>query len=352
MNSLLSKVLFLAGIFLILWLILRFLLPLLLPFLLGAGLALLAEPAVSFLHRRFRLPRGLAAGAGVTAGLCFLFLVLLLTGALLLRELHALAGILPDVGTVAKNGIHALSGWLQDMTRYAPTDLRAPLTRRIGDFFNGGTDFLDRGIRFVLDLAGGLLSHVPDSALGLGTAVISAFMISAKLPTLREKLAGLASKDRLAPLLDAWQRIRGVIGGWLLAQMKLAGITAGILAVGFLLLRIRYGVLWALAVALVDTFPILGTGTVLIPWGIISLLQGDPGRGVGLLGVYATVTLTRSVLEPKLIGHHLGLDPLSTLFALYAGYKVWGLAGMLLAPMLAVAAVQFLRNPTPGGQPE
>ena len=352
MNSLLSKVLFLAGIFLILWLILRFLLPLLLPFLLGAGLALLAEPAVSFLHRRFRLPRGLAAGAGVTAGLCFLFLVLLLTGALLLRELHALAGILPDVGTVAKNGIHALSDWLQDMTRYAPTDLRAPLTRRIGDFFNDGTDFLDRGIRFVLDLAGGLLSHVPDSALGLGTAVISAFMISAKLPTLREKLAGLASKDRLAPLLDAWQRIRGVIGGWLLAQMKLAGITAGILAVGFLLLRIRYGVLWALAVALVDAFPILGTGTVLIPWGIISLLQGDPGRGVGLLGVYATVTLTRSVLEPKLIGHHLGLDPLSTLFALYAGYKVWGLAGMLLAPMLAVAAVQFLRNPTPGGQPE
>ena len=352
MNSLLSKVLFLAGIFLILWLILRFLLPLLLPFLLGAGLALLAEPAVSFLHRRFRLPRGLAAGAGVTAGLCFLFLVLLLTGALLLRELHALAGILPDVGTVAKNGIHALSDWLQDMTRYAPTDLRAPLTRRIGDFFNDGTDFLDRGIRFVLDLAGGLLSHVPDSALGLGTAVISAFMISAKLPTLRKKLAGLASKDRLAPLLDTWQRIRGVIGGWLLAQMKLAGITAGILAVGFLLLRIRYGVLWALAVALVDAFPILGTGTVLIPWGIISLLQGDPGRGVGLLGVYATVTLTRSVLEPKLIGHHLGLDPLSTLFALYAGYKVWGLAGMLLAPMLAVAAVQFLRNPTPGGQPE
>ena len=288
----------------------------------------------------------------MTAGLCFLFLVLLLTGALLLRELHALAGILPDVGTVAKNGIHALSDWLQDMTRYAPTDLRAPLTRRIGDFFNDGTDFLDRGIRFVLDLAGGLLSHVPDSALGLGTAVISAFMISAKLPTLRKKLAGLASKDRLAPLLDTWQRIRGVIGGWLLAQMKLAGITAGILAVGFLLLRIRYGVLWALAVALVDAFPILGTGTVLIPWGIISLLQGDPGRGVGLLGVYATVTLTRSVLEPKLIGHHLGLDPLSTLFALYAGYKVWGLAGMLLAPMLAVAAVQFLRNPTPGGQPE
>lgn len=349
MKSMLPKALYLAGIFLMLWLSLRYLLPLFLPFLLGAGLALLAEPAVSFLHRRFRLPRGLAAGAGVTGTLLFLILVLLLLGALLLRELRSLAGILPDVGTVAKSGIQSLAGWLQNMTGYAPASLQAPLSRRIGEFFTGGTELLDRAVRFILDLAGGLLSHVPDSALSLGTAVISGFMISAKLPTLGDKLTRLLSGKRLAPLLDAWQRIRGAVGGWLLAQAKLAGITAGILVPGFLLLRIRHGPLWALAVALVDAFPVLGTGTVLIPWGIISLLQGDPGRGVGLLGIYAVVTLTRSILEPKLVGHHLGLDPLSTLFALYAGYKVWGLAGMLLAPMLAVTAIQFLRKPARDG---
>ena len=71
-------------------------------------------------------------------------------------------------------------------------------------------------------------------------------------------------------------------------------------------------------------------------------MQGDSARGIGLLGIYGAATLIRSALEPKLVGKHLGLDPLVTLIALYAGYKLWGLMGMLLAPLLAVAATQVV----------
>ena len=143
-------------------------------------------------------------------------------------------------------------------------------------------------------------------------------------------------------ILSGLKRVRATIGGWLLAQVKLSGITMLILAAGFLFLRISYGLLWAVLVALLDAFPILGTGTVLLPWSLICLLQGDTAQGIGLLGLYAIVAITRSVLEPKLVGKQLGLDPLVTLFALYAGYKLWGLAGMLLAPMAASLAAQFL----------
>ena len=124
--------------------------------------------------------------------------------------------------------------------------------------------------------------------------------------------------------------------------MKLMAVTFGVMSVGFLLLRIPYGLLWAAAVALVDAFPVLGTGTVLVPWSLVCFLQGDSARGIGLLGIYGAATLIRSALEPKLVGKHLGLDPLVTLIALYAGYKLWGLLGMLLAPLLAVAATQVI----------
>ena len=130
--------------------------------------------------------------------------------------------------------------------------------------------------------------------------------------------------------------------GWLLAQVKLAGMTLIILTAGFLLLRITYAPLWALAVALVDAFPVLGTGTVLIPWALVCFIQGDGGRAVGLLGLYAVASLTRSAMEPKLVGQHLGLDPLTTLLALYAGYRFWGLPGMLLSPLLAVTLLSLL----------
>ena len=200
---------------------------------------------------------------------------------------------------------------------------------------------MDKAIRFALGLAGNLLSHIPDSALGLGTAVISGFMISAKLPKIRFWISRRISIERLRPVLAAGKRMKDAAFGWLLAQCKLMGLTFSILTLGFLLLRIPHTLLWALGVSVVDAFPVLGTGTILLPWALICFLQEDGARAVGLLGIYAVISLTRSALEPRLVGRHLGLDPLVTLMALYAGYKLWGIGGMILAPLLAVTALQI-----------
>lgn len=341
MRSLFPKILTAAGILLVLWLGVRYLLPLLLPFLLGAGVAVLAEPMVRLFSRRLRLPRSAAAGIGVSMAFCFLSLLVLLLAALAVRELGVLAGVLPDLGGMAKSGIALLAQWLQGLTDHAPESIRGHLSRTIGDFFSGGTALLDQAVSYVLGLAGGLLSHLPDGALGVGTAIVSSFMISAKLPVLRSRVKQLLPRERLAPMLAALDRIRSALGGWLKAQLKLAAVTWAILTGGFLILRIPYGPLWALLVAALDAFPVLGTGTVLLPWCLICLLQGDTARAIGLLGVYGVVTLTRSILEPRLVGRQLGLDPLVTLFALYTGYRLGGLPGMLLAPIAAVAVVNL-----------
>ena len=183
---------------------------------------------------------------------------------------------------------------------------------------------------------------MPDSALSLGTAVLSGYMISAKLPKIKLWLVRRLSREKLRPLVDAWKRMKHAVWGWLLAQCKLMGVTFVILLLGFVLLRIPYAVFWALGVSLVDAFPVLGTGTVLLPWSLVCLLQGDSPRAIGILGIYIAASLIRSALEPKLVGRHLGLDPLITLMALYAGYKLWGIGGMILAPMLAVTATQIV----------
>ena len=145
------------------------------------------------------------------------------------------------------------------------------------------------------------------------------------------------------------KRLKGVLTGlkttvlqWLKAQAKLSGITFLTAATGFLLLRIPGALLWAGLVAVVDAFPILGTGTILVPWSIFAFLQGDHFLAFGLLTLYGATALTRSVMEPRLLGQQLGLDPLVTLMALYAGFRLWGIGGMLLAPILAVAATQLI----------
>lgn len=320
----------------------RFLLPTLMPFLFGTALALLAEPMTAFFCRKLRLPRGAGAGISVSMAFCFLVLLLFLLGALLVREVGVLTRILPDLEQTAKSGMALLSQWLQELTRFAPAGLGRYLSASISDFFSSGTALLDKAAGWLLNFASGLLSHVPDSALGLGTALISSYMISAKLPLIRRNLRAWAARKGICDVFATLGQLRQVLGGWLRAQAKLCGITWIIVTLGFVLLRIPYAPLWAILVALVDAFPILGTGTVLLPWALVRLLRGDFPQALGLVGTYAAAMLSRSILEPRLVGRQLGLDPLVTLFALYAGYKLWGFGGMLLTPMLAAAAVQLL----------
>ena len=352
LRSLPQRILTVSGLFFGVWLGFRYLFPLFLPFLLGTGLALAAEPMVSFFSKKLRLPRSAAAGIGVSMTFGFLFLLLLLLGALIFRELGLLAGVLPDLSVAAKSGISSLSGWLQGLTRFAPGGIREYLSRTIGDFFSGGTALPDKAMRYALTFTGGVLSQVPDGALSLGTGIISSFMISAKLPKIKAWFSRRLPGEKLRPVLEGFRHVKSAVTGWLLAQVKLAGVTWAILSAGFLILRIPYAPLWALLVAAMDMLPVLGTGAVLLPWALICLLQGDHAQAIGLAGTYMVVALTRSALEPKLVGKQLGLDPLVTLFALYAGYRIWGLGGMLISPLLAVAATQFSGHASGGNSAE
>ena len=332
----------LLAVFLAAWLGGRYFLPLFAPFVMGTVLALAAEPMVRFLNRRFHIPRAVSTALGVSMAFCFLTIVLMLLCAFVLRQLRSLAGILPDLEETALSGISMLRDWSYSLASHAPESMQTLLQDNLGTLFSDGAAMLDRISGFTLSFAGNLLSHVPDSALSLGTGIISAFLISAKLPRIRRWLLRRIPKDKLRSLLAAGKRMRQALGGWLTAQAKLMGFTLVILLCGLFLLRIPHAPLWAVGVALVDAFPVLGTGTVLIPWSIFAFLGQDTPRAIGLLGIYATISLTRSLLEPKLLGRHLGLDPLVTLMALYIGYKLWGIPGMIFAPLLTVTALQLV----------
>lgn len=343
------RISFILFSFLLVWLAIRFFLPLFSPFVLGTLLALSAEPMVRFLHRRLHVPRPVSAGIGVSMAFAILAMVLLSLCAFLIRELGSLSGILPDLGETAKSGFSLVQNWLLQLSEHSPRSLQPILQENVNRFFSDGAAMLDRVTGYLLGLAGSLLGHIPDSALSLGTGLISAFLISAKLPKLRHWLLRRIPRDWLASLKKTGKQIRRVLGCWLTAQCKLVGVSFLILLLGFVILKIPYAPLWAAGICLVDAFPVLGTGTVLLPWSLVCLLQGDTPRAIGLASVYITVTLIRSVLEPKLLGSHLGLDPLATLIALYAGFRLWGIGGMILAPLLTVIVLQICTESSPEG---
>ena len=323
------------------WLGLRYLLPIVLPFVLGTIFALMAEPGVRFLEKRLGLSRTFAAVIGVGGGFLMLFTLIWLVGAVAYREVAVLAAGLPEMleqisGTTAK-----LRQWAMGLVDRAPESLASGLERWVTELFAGGSVLLEQAAAGVLGAAGAVMGGIPGGALLVGTAVLSSFMISAQLPSLKGALRKRMSREKLKKWLDMILRVKAVAGGWLKAQLKLSGITFLIVLCGFFLLRVKNAVFWATVTALVDAVPMLGTGIILIPWSIISLAVGKQVLAVGLLGVYVTAMLTRSALEPKLVGRQLGMNPLLTLMALYAGYRLWGVTGMILAPILTVTVRQI-----------
>ena len=323
---------FLALLFLfLLWICGKFLLPFLFPFLLGTGLALAAEPAVSLFSRQLPGKRGLSAGVGVTLTLVLLTGVVFFLGALAVRELGQLAAGVP--GMVRDSAV-VLEDFLVQLAQKAPEPADGMLTNSVHRLFQNSTALSDRAVAQVPGLLSGILGKVPGGAMTLGTGVLSGYFISARLPRLKERVERSVPYKTLLPTV---QHLKDSLGKWLIAQGKLMGVTYGIVALGLSFLGISYAFAWAILVAVVDAVPLLGTGTVLLPWALTRLLQGQPLTAAGMVALYLAAMITRTVLEPKFFGKHLGLDPLVMLLFLYVGYRLWGFLGIVISPVLAAA---------------
>lgn len=193
-------------------------------------------------------------------------------------------------------------------------------------------------------LAGRLLGAVPSAALFVLVTVIAGFYFCLE-PGLVGRLLAACLPSKLAARLPSWRaRVRAVSFRYLRAYLLLLCMTFSALLVGFLVLRVRYALLLSLAVAVVDLLPVLGVGTVLIPWAIVLLLRRQFYQGFGLLILYVAVIVLRQIMEPRLIGKSLGLHPLAALVAGYAGWRWFGVLGMALGPIAATAVKALLRG--------
>ena len=191
---------------------------------------------------------------------------------------------------------------------------------------------------------------LPDAVLFAVTAILSSFMLSGELPAIRGWLRRTVRPAWLEKLQTLGGHVRTTLGGWLRAQLKLMGITFLILNAGLLLLRVRYPVLAALVITLVDALPVFGTGTILIPWALALFLRGETKTGIGLVILYGAAALSRQALEPRLVGKQVGLNPVLTLLALYTGYRLLGVGGMIVFPIAAMLFKQIWDHS--GLQPE
>lgn len=323
------------------WLLLNFFLPVGLPFLLGWLLSALAAPPVSRISSRCSLPRGLISFFCVTLLSAMLLLLLWLLAQLAAGELEHLGKLLPDFLSAFSDTFRQIHGSLLHLAAKLPEGMAEAAEQWADKLFEGSSVLFSSASQWLLGLAARIISQVPSLVLFLVTTILSAYFFAADTPKIKAFLKKHIPEAWAEKASSVGKRLKTALWGYLKAQWRLTLVTFCITLAGLLFLHPKNSFLLALIIALVDALPVFGAGTVLIPWGIFCLLSDAVFTGIGLLLLYGVNSLTRTILEPRFIGHQIGLSPLVTLFSLYAGFRLFGIPGMILLPIAVILLKQL-----------
>ena len=311
----------------------------LLPFVIALPIALAMEPPVRLLARR-RVPRSLAVGIVMTVYFGILLAAGFLIASRIAAEVMDLAKEIPDAGRFLAKLFDDLSQWSRSMYLRLPKEVVGPLQQSL-------LDLAARAAGVMTSLAGSilnLLTSLPNLLLFAMFTLIATFFIARDRDRFSEMFSRMVPAATYAKLLGLKNSLGRSLAGFLKAQLILMTLTFSECFIGLSLLGIRYALVISLLTALVDILPVLGTGTVLLPWALVAIVLGQTGTGVGLLVLYLVMTVIRYALEPRIVGGQLGLHPLVSLMAMFAGLQLLGVAGLLLGPALVVAGQAVMKS--------
>ena len=322
----------------------KILLPATLPFWLGAAVAFLLKPITLWLSRSLRFRRNSAAFAVMLLFYLLLGLFLWLLTMLLLQQGAELLRNIPQLyDSRVQPFLHrcalTVNGVLDDFSPQTAMTLVEKSEKFSQSLSSAVADFSAAA----LTQAAGFAKKIPFWLTTVAFSVLCSVFISMDYSNLTQLLL-LHLPPKLRPLLFRWkQHFCDTLLRMLKAYLILLLITFLQLLLGFLLLRIERPFFWAAVLALLDFLPFIGTGLVLIPWGIYECISGHGPLGAGLLILFSILLLVHNLMEPKLVGSSIGLHPLATLVAMYAGLRFFGFTGLLTAPLL-ILFLRFLQD--------
>ena len=313
------------------------------PFVVGWILALLANPLVRFLERRVKLVRRHGSMLIIIAALAIVIGLFYGAGLLVYREMGS---FLADAPEIYQSVIAEIENALQNgrkLAEYFPQNLQPPLLAFSDNLDGLFGKLVSRAAEPTVQIAGHVAKSLPNLLVNMVIIILSSYLFLADRESimrwLKEHLPAFVFRYIEYMKRDA----KGLIGGYFLAQFRIMCVVALILAAGFLVLGVRYGVLLAFLTAILDFLPIFGTGTVLFPWAVVKLFAGEYAYATGLILLYILTQVVRQIIQPKIVGESMGLPPLMTLFLLYLGFKLRGLTGMILAVPVGLVFINFYK---------
>lgn len=314
------------------------------PFIIAMIIAFFINPVVNFFENKLKLPRALSVLLSMTIVIAIVAGLLTLLIAEIIAGSNYLAKVVPKhfeslviyLEEFFAAQIIPLYYQLNNVVNSLDSGQQATIMNNIQDVGTKIATSVSNGIEKILKGIPNMLGWLPNFATVLVFSLLATFFISKDWNRFGD-FSDRVIPEKVRTSSDyVLSDLKKALFGFIRAQLTLISITAVIVLIGLLILKVEYAITIALIIGFVDILPYLGTGLIFVPWIIYSFFTGEITLGVGLSILYLVVIVFRQVLEPKVLSSSIGLDPLATLIALFVGFQFFGFLGLIIGPVALV----------------
>lgn len=305
-----------------------------LPFILAYIISKLMNPLKTIFVKKFHIPTRLASFITILFILSLVLIILIWLINMLIPKLAMLTTDLPKLG----NSIYiSLTSAIDRIEEYLniDQDFFDEIFKNFMDFVvTSATTFSKNLIKSLLDF----LTFIPNLFFYTFVTLIAVYFISNDLEIIQKKANTLINKNNFISNLNKTFKkdLLIILKAYIKSQGVLMLITFFITSAGLVFLGYKYAILFAIGISILDAFPIFGTGTVFIPWSLIELLNENYKIAAFLIVIFLIASITRQILQPKLLSIQMNINPLLVLISIYVGIKLLGVFGIILGPLFLI----------------
>lgn len=341
----LLNLLYIVVILTIIFLTVKLTLAYLMPFVIGIIIAYIVQRPSEIISKKIKIKRGYCAASLAVCLYLIIIIILSLLGWSLYSNGSNIAQMCGNYFSIAGESIKKAEIWLQAIMGNLNDDIRDTIIMFFADSIkNIGSAVTN----FLTSALSGIVKNIPTFFVSSIVTVIASCYIAKDYDKLVKFLYNLISIEKYKKVVIIKNIVLKNFIKFAWSYIILMLITLFELYTGFVFLKIRHAFVLAVVISLVDLLPVLGTGTILLPWALISFFEKNIRLGLGIVVLYLIVTFIRNILEPRIIGKQIGINPLFTLVSMFVGFKFAGIAGLIIFPLVFIVVIEYYKTQNKG----
>jgi sporulation integral membrane protein YtvI len=315
-----------------------------LPLILAYVTAWLTKPMTRFLNNKWKFPPKIAAIVSLIVHLLLVLAVITAISARIISELIRLAANIPNLIVAAQDFFGSSSDNFLSLQQKLSPELAKFLDQSAAAITQQGLSSLGNIASGLVPKVMSFITAIPGSFIFLLIYLISSIFICMDYDNINIGIRKMLTAAQFKKISQIRSHTTGALSKYLRGMAIIYIMDFIIFLVGFMILGVDYAFLLALFLSFMDVLPMIGTGIVLNPWGIIAIVSGNVTQGIGLIVLYVVLTIIRQLTEPKIMSSQLGLRPIVTITSAYVGLQVFGAVGVIIMPIITLIIYSLYRS--------